>query len=80
MNSISFGETYNKIIRKLTSIKWLQKWSIDKLFINKHIRSKEFTDELKNLLEQKDFTSKRSLNLCKEMLEELRRMIALLIG
>lgn len=71
MNIIPYGETYNRIIRKLTSIKWLQKWSIDKFFIDKYIRSKLFTDELKKLVEEKDFTAKRSINLCKPLLDEL---------
>ncbi|MDW8800411.1 cytidyltransferase [Clostridium sp. A1-XYC3] len=73
MNTLSFVEIYNKIIRRLTSIKWLQKWGIEKKLIDNYIRNKEFTDNLKLLLEDKDFSGERTLVLCKELLDELAK-------
>lgn len=71
MINLSYGQVYNKIVRKLSSIKWLQKWNVDKTFIDKHIKTKEFIDELKTIIETGDFSAKATLNLCKNMLEEM---------
>lgn len=71
MYIVSYSETYNRIARSLNSVKWSEDWSIDKLFIDNHIRSKLFTDELKKLIEKKDFTAKGCINLCKPLLDEL---------
>jgi nicotinic acid mononucleotide adenylyltransferase len=71
MTNLSYGEIYNKIIRKLTSIKWLQKWNINKPFIDKYIKSKTFMDELKTIIETNNFTAKETFNLCNDMLEEM---------
>ncbi|NMM62662.1 cytidyltransferase [Clostridium sp. P21] len=71
MITLSYGQVYNKIIRKLTSTKWLQKWNINKLFIDKHIKNKEFIDKLKVIIETNDFSTEGTFNLCKCMLQEM---------
>lgn len=73
MNSIPFVEIYNRIIRRLTSVKWLQKFNIDKYLIDKYLRNKVFSDNLKNLIETNDFTAKKILELCLPLLNELAK-------
>lgn len=71
MYIVSYTETYNRIIKSLNSVKWSQSWSIDKFCIDSYIRSKVFTDELKKLVEKKDFTANGCVNLCKPLLDQL---------
>ncbi|KAA8671796.1 cytidyltransferase [Clostridium sp. HV4-5-A1G] len=71
MNTISYTESYNKIFRKITNVKWLKKYNINKYMINKSIKSNKFRDALKNQLLNKDFSAKSTLILCQSMLESL---------
>ncbi len=71
MINLSYNEVYNKIIRKIISIKWLQKWNINKHIIDSYIKSKNFTNELKIIIENNNFTAESTLNLCKPLLQKI---------
>lgn len=71
MNTLSFSDIYNKIIRKVISAKWLEKWNIDKHIVNNYIRSEVFSEHLKNIIENKTFTAKVTVKLCLPVLNTL---------
>ncbi|MBV7274577.1 cytidyltransferase [Clostridium sp. PL3] len=73
MNNLSFIEVYNRIIRKLTSIKWLQKYNIEKKIIDEYVRNKDFSSALKDLIENMNFTAKGTLNICFPFLNKLAK-------
>jgi nicotinic acid mononucleotide adenylyltransferase len=71
MNSMDFQKLYGKLSRKLLSVRWLEKLNIEIDFIQENIKSDSFTNSLKLLVEEKDYSCKRTLELCKDILNTL---------
>ncbi|AYD40284.1 cytidyltransferase [Clostridium fermenticellae] len=71
MHRTYYDEVYNKLIRKITSIKWLQKHNIDKHVIDKTIRSEKFTDDLRKMCESLDFSAVSTINLCNNIIKAM---------
>lgn len=71
MNPISYTENYNKILKKITSAKWIKKYNMNKHMIYKSIKGPKFKDAFKNQLSSKDFSAKSTLALCQFMMDSL---------
>ena len=73
MEGIKFSESYSNIVKKLSSIRWLKKYNINKSIVDKHIRDSRFLNEFSLMLNEKDFTAYRTLRLCHPLLLELSK-------
>lgn len=71
MNTTSYEKLYSKINRKFLSIAWLNKLSIPFNLVNDFLKSDNFVNNLKTLVKEKDYSCKRVLNLCIDLLEQL---------
>lgn len=71
MNNIDFQKLYSKLTRKLLSARWLEKLNIEIDFIQENIRSESFISNLNSLALEKDYSCKRVLELCKDILNTL---------
>lgn len=76
MNSTLYDEVYNKIVRKVTSVKWLQKYNVNKYLIDKNIKNKKFTVNLKEMCETCDFSARATIELCYSILKIMSGDIA----
>lgn len=66
---------YNKLLRNLNNTKWLQKWNIDKKVINEHLRDTNFISIFNSILDEKDYSCKKALILCNDMMIKLSNPI-----
>jgi nicotinic acid mononucleotide adenylyltransferase len=71
MKSLEYKEAYSRIYRKLLSTRWLNKWNIDKNLMETVLRDNLFLEEIFSLIEDKDFSCRRTLKLCEKLLEVL---------
>ncbi|MCM0648484.1 cytidyltransferase [Clostridium swellfunianum] len=71
MYSITFQKLYSKLTRKLLSVRWLERLSIDFNIIEEAIKSNYFIDNLNNIIEDKDYSCSRTLKLCENMLNKI---------
>jgi nicotinic acid mononucleotide adenylyltransferase len=71
MNNIDFQKLYSKLTRKLLSARWLEKLNIEIDFIQNNIRSESFINNLNSLVLEKDYSCKRVMELCKDILNTL---------
>lgn len=62
---------YNRLVRKLTSIRWIQKWKLDKNSIDNFLRSSEFIRGFNSIFESKNFSCENTLSICKPLLDKL---------
>ncbi|MEG0306693.1 MAG: cytidyltransferase [Clostridium sp.] len=60
-----------KIFRKLSNSHFLKNQNISQEIIDKHINSSTFLYSLQEILEDKDFSPSRTLNLCASLLNEI---------
>lgn len=71
MSEPIFQKTYNKLLRKLLSSSFLEKYNIDYNLIEEAVKSSEFINSLKFQIADKDYSCKRTLELCKALMEKL---------
>lgn len=71
MVNAAYTEVYNQIVRKLTSIRWIQKLELNKEIMDKYIKSPHFTDTLKSMISEKEYSCKMTLELCQGLMDEL---------
>jgi len=71
MSDLIFSDVYNRIVRKMTGIKWLQKNNINKDFIDDYLKGENFIVILKSMLDEKDFSCKRILIICQDLIEKI---------
>lgn len=76
MSALNFSDVYNKIHRSMTRMKWLQKNDISKDVIDAYLKSENFTELLKSMIHEKDFSCKRVLLTCKELIEKINHVPA----
>lgn len=62
---------YNRLVRKLTSIRWLQKWKLDKNYLDKFLRSTEFITGFNSIFESKNFSCENTLEICRPLMDDL---------
>lgn len=75
MNDPMNSTLYNKLVRKLNNINWLEKWNIDKKEINEHLTDTKFICTFNSLLNGNDYSCKKVLNLCADMIDTLSNSI-----
>lgn len=68
METVFNDNIHSKVSRKLLSIRWLNKWGIEKSFIEEKVRSKDFIDNLNYMIFSKDYSCKAAFELCKEII------------
>jgi nicotinic acid mononucleotide adenylyltransferase len=68
MSNLNYSDVYNKIYRRMTSIKWLQKNDISKDLIDSYLKDENFIAILKSMLDEKDFSCKRVLIICQDLI------------
>lgn len=71
MSDMNYTEIYNQILRKLTSIRWLQKWGLNKETIEEYIKSTPFTRRLNGITSEKNFTCIKALELCQALMNRI---------
>lgn len=71
MNSLIYEKLYSKLNRKLLSLNWLNKLNIPFNIVNDNLKSDSFKNKLKDLINEKDYSCKRVLYLCSEIIEQL---------
>lgn len=71
MDTEIYNLCFNKLIRRLTSTRWLDKWNIDKTLADDFIHKKAFTDALKSMISNNDYSCTKVLDLCREMMDTL---------
>ena len=71
MNNLKAFELYNNICDKLFSSEWLQRHSLSKDFIHKHLRNDKFRVKLNAMVLNNDFSSQAVLELCQGILDDL---------
>jgi nicotinic acid mononucleotide adenylyltransferase len=71
MNNQSFQKLYNKLSRKLLSVKWLQRLNIQTDILQDIVKSDVFINNLKKLFEDKDYSCKRALSLCQDIMSKI---------
>lgn len=71
MDTEIYNLCFNKLIRRLTSTRWLDKWNIDKTLADDFIHKKSFTDALKSMISNNDYSCTKVLDLCREMMDTL---------
>ncbi|MGE5628856.1 MAG: cytidyltransferase [Solirubrobacterales bacterium] len=70
---MEYNDIQNKIMRRMTSIKWLQKNNISRDMMDSFLKSSNFTFSVKAMLEEKDFSCSRVLLICKDLMENLNQ-------
>ena len=69
------AEIYNlclsKLIRRLTSIRWLDKWGIDKTLMDSFIHKESFKNKIKSMISDNNYSCKETLHLCSDMMNIL---------
>jgi nicotinic acid mononucleotide adenylyltransferase len=71
MNNLAFQKLYNKLSRKLLSVKWLERLNIEMDILQDIIKSDVFISDLKELVEDKDYSCKRTLSLCQDIMNKI---------
>lgn len=71
MCNMTYTEIYNQILRKLSSVRWLQKWGLNKDIIEKYIKSTSFTTGLNGVVSERNFTCSKTLELCHALMDEI---------
>lgn len=68
---MNFQKIYNKLSKKLLNYKWLEKENISFDLIDEHIKSELFKENLKAMLETKDYSCKNALFICRNIMEDV---------
>ena len=68
---VNFGDVYNRMSRKMTAVKWLQKNNIDKEMMENFISSEYFISAMKSMVNEKDYSCVRSLNILEKLMLRL---------
>lgn len=66
---------YNKLIRTLNNNTWLEKWNIDKEMLNEYLKDTSFIIIFNSILDEKDYSCKKTLVLCSKMMIKLSNSI-----
>lgn len=67
----NFTNIYNKVFKKLTSVRWLNKYSVSKVSIENYLKTPIFLSLLSDIVENKNFTSKATLNMLSPLIDLL---------
>lgn len=68
-------DLYNEILNMLSTSEFLKDLSLDNTFIKKHIEDISFINKINSFVEDKDYSCKAVLSLCKDMLDKLAQDI-----
>ncbi|MTI46908.1 MAG: cytidyltransferase [Firmicutes bacterium] len=71
MDNLLYSKLYSKILATLTEPNYLKRFNIEESFIVRHVESVAFLARLESLIENEDFSCDGTLNLCKDILDEL---------
>jgi nicotinic acid mononucleotide adenylyltransferase len=71
MNSLVFQKLYSKLSKKLLSPRWLEKLNVDLGFVQDNIKSQAFIENLKAIADNNDYSCKKILDLCIDMMNEI---------
>ncbi|MFL0247843.1 cytidyltransferase [Candidatus Clostridium stratigraminis] len=71
MNNLVFEKLYSKLNRKLLSLNWLNKLNIPFNMVNDGLKADSFKNNLKDLIFERDYSCKRVLYLCNEIIDNL---------
>lgn len=71
MSTDIYNSSYNKLIRRLTSVRWLQKWGIDKSAIDEQIHADEFINNLHNIITNELYSCQETLGLCRKLMDTI---------
>ncbi len=71
MDRLDFQKLYSKLSRKLLSLRLLEKLNIELDFIQDCIKGDKFIEDLKSIVEGKDYSCKRILCLCEDMMNRI---------
>ncbi|QXM06163.1 cytidyltransferase [Crassaminicella indica] len=73
MENAAIMQLYDKISSKLLNLHWLEKLSLDKISIKKHIVDFSFLEKIKYMLDNQDYSCKAVLNLCENILNQIAK-------
>lgn len=68
MTVLNFNNVYNKILRHMTALKWLQKNNISKDLMDDYLKSERFVSALKAMVAEKDFSCGQALRIMKSLM------------
>lgn len=71
MNNLLYSKLYNKIFTALAEPNCLNEIEVNEGFIAKHLENKSYLSKLENMIEIMDFSNKKVLNLCMDMINEI---------
>jgi nicotinic acid mononucleotide adenylyltransferase len=71
MNNTPFQKLYSRLSRKLLSLRWLERLNIELDFIQDNIKSEKFIEDLRKITVDKDYSCKRILALCEDMMNKI---------
>lgn len=67
----NYKNIYTKLLRKLGSIRWQDKWNIKSKYIDDFLSDNDVKFKLEEILENQDFSPKAVLNLCQPIMDKL---------
>ncbi|MHC1721360.1 MAG: cytidyltransferase [Clostridiaceae bacterium] len=68
---VDFGDVYNRISRKMTAVKWLQRNNIDKELMENYISSEYFISAMKSMVNEMDYSCSRAFDLLEKLMLKL---------
>ncbi|MDV3428868.1 MAG: HD domain-containing protein [Bacillota bacterium] len=67
----NYKNIYTKLLRKLGSIRWQDKWNIKSIYIDDFLSDNDIKLKLNEILENQDFSPKAVLTLCQSVMDKL---------
>lgn len=68
---MNYKDLYNDLLKELLDYKWLEKENISFDLINDYIKSELFINSIKKVMEEKDYSCGRILNLCGDLMRQI---------